>query len=78
MSLTANRILLRRATLVDPNQVRNGDLAEFEVCVAAAMHQAEGYCLAAVVNLDDLVGGRRVFTLDEISVLRGARAGNSS
>ena len=42
MSLTANRILLRRATLVDPNQVRNGDLAEFEVCVAAAMHQAEG------------------------------------
>ncbi len=29
-------------TLIQPDEVFDWDVAEFEVCVAAAMHQAEG------------------------------------
>jgi hypothetical protein len=46
---------------------------ELEVGVAGAVHQVECDCLAVVRDVDDLIGGRTVFALDQVAALRGAR-----
>jgi hypothetical protein len=55
--------------LFQPGQRFDGDVAEFEVGWAAAMHEAESDCPAVVVNLDDLIGGLGVFAFDEVATL---------
>jgi hypothetical protein len=58
--------------LIEPNEVFDRDVAEFEVSRAAFLHQAEGDGGAVVSDLDYLVGGLRVLALDQIAVLRRA------
>jgi hypothetical protein len=61
-----------KVTLIHPDEVFDGDIAKLEIGLAAAVHQAEGDGLTVMRDLDDLVGGRRIFALDQIPMLRRA------
>jgi hypothetical protein len=64
-------------TSLYPNQGFSGDVAQFEVCRAASLHQAEGDRKAIVGDVNDLVSVGYVFAPDEIAAW-GARAQKSS
>ena len=57
-------LVLRSRTLIQPYEVFDRDVAEFEIGGAAAVHQTKGDPFAVMGYVEDLVGGRRVFALD--------------
>ena len=68
MAAALCKAVLQMTCLFQPDEVFYGDFEEFEVGGAAAVHQAEGDRLAAVVDEGDLVDGVRVPALDQVAV----------